>query len=539
MVAAIAAGGAGCAPDVTAHQQVVAPRALAPREHACAPILLDGALDAAPTAPTTAPVARSPGPTLDLAVLARPDAKKRTPRAPRGQIDLGRISQTVEPPHPFVGLEPGPLKLPPDVPRPDLTANLTRLWDRDGATGRELTLVLVRRARVDQMERRCKDAACAELACLGMRARELDAESQVVRERWTGERRELCASLRQHVASLGSAAPAGVLLALASTLDDAARREGAGASGELAVLLKEPIALYEHAAALSGPASDAGWFARYRLGLALEDTGANEAARAVFDALARASPPGGRGADAAYHAAGLTADPEGVADAYQRAAALAEKGTLLHASYLARWSRSALLAERPADALAAGALLCEEAAALDDGAELLREGAEAVAEALGLLLARRPVPPLPRVPAVAFALIAARVAGGAVSRFDVAQAVKAREAIAAGAPGSAEAPLAREGLAAAREREETAQSELSGRLRALVRDCAGGRFLGPALDLAVTVGAVWPGPAKVTARPVTSGAPPYLVRCLEARGAAYFVDAPADLRATLTLKSAL
>lgn len=528
-VAAIAVAGAGCAPDVTAQQQVVAPRE--PPQPQCAPIVLDDAPDAAPTA---APVARSPGPALELSILVRPDAKKRTPPAPRKPIDLGSISQTVEPPYPFVGPEPGPLKLPRGLPLPDLTDDLARLWERDGATERELTLVLLRRARAERMERRCQDAACAERACIEMRAREHDAAAQAIRERWADERRELCASLQQHLASQRGAPPAGVLLALASTLDDMARREGAGPAGELAARLKEPISLYGRAATRAGPASDIGWFAHYRLGLALEDIGENEAARGVFIGLARASSPGERGADAAYRVARLTADPEGAAYAYQRAATLAEKGTLSHAWYLAQWSRAALLAEQPADALAAGTLLCDEAAALDDGAELLKEGTEAVAEALGRLLALRPVPPLPKVPTVTFAPIAARVADGALSRFDVAQAVKAWEAILALAPGSAEAPRAREGLAGAREREKAARSELPGRLRALARDCADRRFIGPPLDFAVTA-----GPAKVTARPVTPGAPPYLARCLEARGAAYLVDAPAELRATLTLRSAL
>lgn len=233
----------------------------------------------------------------------------------------------------------------------------------------------MRRARADQKERACQEVACAELSCIGALKREIDDQAQAIRDRRAGERRELVASLRQHLASLGDKAPAGALLALASTMDDMAREETDGDVADLSPRLKEPIALYERAAALSGPAA------------AHERAGEREAA-----------------------------------------AALRARG--------------------------------------------------------------------PRLP-----------------------------------PGVMLPPVA---VGAAAER-----SEMEGRLAALVRRCGETHPMPEApLELVVTVDAAGPRPARVTVRPAKAGPPSDFMRCLEARGPGYFVDAPALLRAALTLTRA-
>jgi hypothetical protein len=524
-ILALVAAIAGCAPEPPIAPPRAAAAAPAPRDPECSPRVLEEPPDVDPARTS---VARSPGAPVDLALLLRPETPKRASPPPRPRIDLGRVSRKMQPPAPFVGPDSVPLGLPHDLPSAGLTPDLRDLWDREEATLNELRRAQVGVARAERRERGCRVSSCADLACIGTLKESFAGEVRAVRERRAAERRELVEGLRRYIDVASGEPRVSALVALASTLEDMARQ----GERELSIALKEPIALYELAASISASTTDLGWFARYRRAAALHDAGETERAKGAFFELAQASPPGRRTALAMYEAAHLERDPGRAADLYQRAVSAGDKGSSALWPSLRGWARAALEAERPADALAAGLLLCEEALTHhDDWEGRLDDGAEAVAEAFGRLVVASAKPHLGQVPAA----IAARVADNAVRRFDVSQAIHAWETLLAHAPGATEAPAARAALAAARER-AAPRTEMEGRLAALLQECGRESLLTPAdSEIASALDAASPRSPQVTVRPAKPGSPTRFLRCVEARGPAYFVEAPADLRASLTL----
>lgn len=503
-----------------------------PREPECTPAVLDEPQGAEPP-----PARRSWGAPVDLAdLLVPPPARGRA--APRQRIDLGHLSPALGPLQPTGGIDSAPLTLPHDVPRPDLTPDLQRLWDRDEATLREQRRAQAGQARAERRERACAPAGCAELACLGKLKRAFDEEAAAIRARRARERGELIASLRRALDAAGDKAPAGVALALASKMEDVAR-ETDGSIVDFARLAREPIAMYQRAAALGGPATSAGFYIRYLRAVLLDDTGDAEGARAAFTALAQASPPGRRAAQATYEAAHLERDPDRAADGFQRAAATAEKGSAIRDIALDHWARAALRIERPADALTASRQRLDELPALDgdtDGS--LPTIAETMAIAFGRLAVQRASVPAGKVPSDVFAMIAAQVAKDALARFDADQALHAARVLAPHARRPEEASALAKRAEDLRDHRDTTppRLDLERRLGALLDACSKDHGITDApLRVTLAVDTAPSGAPEVTVRPVKPRPPSPLQRCLQARGPAYFAGATADLRVKLTL----
>jgi hypothetical protein len=209
--------------------------------------------------------------------------------------------------------------------------------------------------------------------------------------------------------------------------------------------------------------------------------------------------------------------------------------------------------------------VCREDLAMgpEEGPDLLVEATWVAAAALGRLVVQPSGQPLPRVPAAAFAPIAAHAAEDALSRFDTGAAVRAWDAILAQSPTAEEARPAAAALVAVFERSGAADKaaalrarfpgplpkapvlppvvgsdvarkrDLEARLKGLARECAYTLLADDKEEeVPLSVEARGAGPAEVKAGTASS---PALARCLSARGPAYFVDAPADLKATLAL----
>lgn len=541
-VAAIAAvlstASAGCTSDAA----IASPKAAAeppplPSATECSPRLLDD-----PETPDPPPAARSWGPRVDLAELVPRDAPARARAAPRKRIDLGHLSRKVEGPPPGGGIDVPSLTLPRHVPRPDLPPDLRALWDREEASRADLRRAQIGQARAERKERACAERGCADRGCLGELKRGFEEGVRAARDRLEKERGRLIVNLRAQADAAGDKAAPGVLLALATTLEDVVATT---VDADLPRLLKEPIALYARAAALTGPTSDIGWFARYRLAVALDNAGEREKSKMAFAALAQES-TGERAAWAIYEAARLTLDPGLAADAYRRAAAAAPDGSPMRTNALQRWSHAALVAERPAEALDAGALRIPDIEARrSEGDGSSTDVAGVMAEALGRLVASRRASNLPRVPLEVFAMIARSVASDAERRFDIHQATFASEVLAARAPESPEAASAREkprSVPRSATDDASRRAELEARLGALLRDCGHDHLIVPPpfdhrtrLELVLTAEERAPRSPKVTAELTKVSPSSFFLRCVEARGPAYFVGAPADLRVKLTL----
>jgi hypothetical protein len=222
-------------------------------------------------------------------------------------------------------------------------------------------------------------------------------------------------------------------------------------------------------------------------------------------------------------------------------------------------------ADRPADAVEAGAIVCNVAAASADG---LNFDEEFTLQPLVTALGRLPPgssPPTQKVPRSAFAGLAHRVALDALQRHDVAHAERAWRALLAETPDAQEVPFAVAGLGAilarAGKREEAAallvrpgpakppeippipttlhdqQVDAAERLATLAAECVARTVVIGEYEVAVTVKTPnGKGPAKLKVV-LGKGAPANLAPCMEARGPAFFVDAPADVRATLAITS--
>jgi hypothetical protein len=578
-MAAIACERRAGAPALAVAVTVALPTAVPlAQEPACAPLALDEA--EAPTRP------RPPERAVSLAALlpaTSSEGRPSTKRAPRRHANLGRREWTWSGPHRAAELEVSRLSLPAEVPRADMPADLLAPWDRERATQRELRHAFIQHARVEQARTECGRAHCRERACLEEAMAQVDVEIHAIKDRRATERAELVDAFRRSArtpatpALQGTQAPqAGVLLALASVLDDQARANEAIEDLDADPRVGEAVELYGRARGVAAP--EIAWFAGYGRANLLADTPSGprkaglpshaELAKAEYLVLAGMPAPAERIAEALYRAASLEDDSAKAMAIYRRAAFAAPTGNMLRAVSALRWAQTALDVDRARetmDAIEAGAMACEETSRSGEGLDVAW-AAEPLATALGRVLAPGAELALPSLPASAFAAVADLIAREAVERLDFGHAEIAWSAIRTETPDAREAAAALAGLAALYERtgrDDLAKAirvrpglppppsmppraasvadedrELTGRVLRLARECLNTHGDGGvgALELTITTRTAATGAVKVSARDPKKAEPSQLMACFVEHGPAHFVDAPADMEFTLVVK---
>lgn len=488
--------------------------------------------DEVPPAPPegTAGVSVGPRVTCDEALSDPPEAakKKSAPAQPRKDLalllppksaggkpvakstDLKKISVRIpECVRPRSEVDISSLDLPPDVPRPDLPADLHPLWDKRSAIKTELHAGQVKLAKVERKRDECEKERCAKKVCLDdLRARTAESVRSL---------KTMLVTLEDSLAKqLETVAPnGGTSLALGYLRERAAKR----GDGDPTTEMKPAILAYEAAKAKSAVDTDIGWFARYRLALAYDDAGLGKQARPEWVALSSAAPRPRGTAEASFRLGEHETDPARAADAFKRALAniSTDEASYFRAPFTYRLLRAETSAGRFADAVATAAALLDLVRDDDDPA-LTAETMEELAFALDSI--GDSSNPLPSLPADEWTKVGTMLTREAFARFDPASAAATQKAL--GSSNAATQP----------------PTDAATRMNAVARSCGFLALGSDGGDVDVRVDTMSEGRAKVTAKKRTGDAQiDAAAACIARRAPAYFVGAPSSATATVTFSS--
>jgi hypothetical protein len=535
----------------------------------------------------------APASPVSLSVLLRPrERKPPSPRAPR--VDLGRIIHIeASEPRRRELFDLSRLDLPREIVREELPERSRERWDRLFEGREEIRRLRLQQVFVSRKLIQCKAHGCALERCLARLDAELSARIRGSEDAYRTLQGRFIDELQAFVSGLPSGAPPGALLSLSYAAEDRARTfSGMLSDLEAPIALYERV----KQTAKPGSEIDwwARYLLGYALadlgeiGRARREFSALAALPAAPRLWAEASfrkgdfEPDLRQSVAAFQAAAKIS-------ANDPTAKMAHWG----ATY--RWADAELTRRHFRAALAVAADLAwsvEQTATEQVELDLFFGLATPVlAEAVNALAAEDTEAP-PTVPASILGRLGAAVADEAIARFDVEAAVRAWQAVITYAPGSAEAPRALTGLIAAHERADqpdaahplrqrreldygpaspwaarhgTAQAnarsrdqrvadaargmppplpripvsdldrerDLTGRVQALLFACDSARVLQDPGEIELRVDFGRESRARITVQTPKGSDGAELTACLSALGPAYFVDAPAGLRATV------